>query len=101
MKNQNILSNIESFTLTTTNQAVNYDGYISFILNTNAATTPFRGFYVNDVLIDACSSPEYSGGEGVCFPVKKGDNVRFAQSGGGSTKEMHARWYKLRDYTGR
>lgn len=79
-------SAIETLALTTTNQAVPYDGHIIDTCATNAGS----GLYVNDVLVGY--NMYYNGNRNTCvIPVRKGDLVRRQEVTVGI---YSAQWYK-------
>lgn len=86
------LSPIESFTLSTTNQAAKYDGFIFVYMvgNANIETQ----FYVNDEQLFISQSP-VGFDSSILIPLCKGDTIRVNRIDGGIywTK---ARWYKNR-----
>ena len=85
------LSPIEGFTLSTTNQAVQYDGFVFvYMIGTNIETE----FYVNDERLFVIQAPDGSDSP-VTIPLCKGDTIRVNRIDGGIywTK---ARWYKNR-----
>lgn len=93
IKNQNKLSAPESFSLTTSDQTLSYDGFI-YIKGVVAGRNETAYLVVNDVQTvrvyrDASGSATY--------PVNKGDKVRLSSSW--INGSIYARWYKNRDYT--
>lgn len=86
------LSPLEGFTLSTTNQAVQYDGFIFIYMigNANVETE----FYVNDEQLFIIQAPAGFDSP-VTIPLCKGDTIRVNRIDGGIywTK---ARWYKNR-----
>ena len=86
------LSPIEGFTLSTTNQVAQYDGFlfVHMIGNSNIETN----FYVNDEQLFITQTPD-GFNSSVTIPLCKGDTIRVHRIDGGIywTK---ARWYKNR-----
>lgn len=79
-------SAIETLNLTTTNQAVPYDGHIIDTCATNAGSN----LYVNDVLVGY--NMYYNGNRNTCvIPVRKGDLIRRSEVTVGIYSAM---WYK-------
>lgn len=93
--NQDLLSNVETFTLTETNQQIQYDGFL--LVHAKGSGTWGTSVYVNDVEASVSYATSTSTMT-VTIPVAKGDNVRYAGTAPDRTK---ARFYKLRDYMGR
>ena len=86
------LSPIEGFTLSTTNQAVQYDGFVFvYMIGSSNIETEF---YVNDERLFVIQAPDGSDSP-VTIPLCKGDTIRVNRIDGGIywTK---ARWYKNR-----
>lgn len=86
------LSPIEGFTLSTTNQAVQYDGFIFvYMIGSSSIETEF---YVNDEKLFIIQAPD-GFDSSVTIPLCKGDIIRVNRIDGGIywTK---ARWYKNR-----
>lgn len=86
------LSPIEGFTLSTTNQAVQYDGFlfVYMIGNTDIETQ----FYINDEqLFITQSSVGFD--SSITIPLSKGDTIRVNRIDGG-IYWCKARWYKNR-----
>lgn len=92
IRRSNELSPIEGFTLSTTNQAVQYDGFlfVYMIGNANIETE----LYVNDEQLFIIQAPAGFDSP-VTIPLCKGDTIRVNRIDGGIywTK---ARWYKNR-----
>ena len=92
IRRSNELSPIEGFTLSTTNQAAQYDGFIFVYMigNANIETE----FYVNDEQLFIIQAP-VGFDSPVTIPLCKGDTIRVNRIDGGIywTK---ARWYKNR-----
>lgn len=86
------LSPIEGFTLSTTNQAAQYDGFIFVYMIGNSDIETV--FYVNDEQIFIIQAPAGYDSP-VTIPLCKGDTIRVNRIDGGIywTK---ARWYKNR-----
>lgn len=86
------LSPIEDFTLSTTNQAVQYDGFL-FVYMVGSANIETE-FYVNDERLFIIQTPAVFDSP-VTIPLCKGDTIRVNRIDGGIywTK---ARWYKNR-----
>ena len=86
------LSPIEGFTLSTTNQAVQYDGFVFiYMIGSSSIETEL---YVNDERLFVIQAPDGSDSP-VTIPLCKGDTIRVNRIDGGIywTK---ARWYKNR-----
>ena len=86
------LSPIEDFTLSTTNQAAQYDGFLFvYMIGSSSIETEF---YVNDERLFITQAPERFDSS-VTIPLCKGDTIRVNRIDGGIywTK---ARWYKNR-----
>ena len=104
IKNQNILSDAENITIPS-NGAANitplpvdqsyicpYDGYVTFGGTVSS--------YNIALMVNGIATLSFYGNNGVwTTPVKKGDYL--CCSGGFTISTSFARWYKLRDYTGR
>lgn len=92
IRRSNELSPIEDFTLSTTNQAVQYDGFI-FVYMIGSANIETQ-FYVNDEQLFIMQVPA-GFDSSVTIPLCKGDTIRVNRIDGGIywTK---ARWYKNR-----
>ena len=92
IRRSNELSPIEGFTLSTTNQAAQYDGFlfVYMISSSNIETE----FYVNDEQLFIIQTPTGFDSP-VTIPLCKGDTIRVNRIDGGIywTK---ARWYKNR-----
>ena len=89
IRNQNILSDYEAVTLPLTAQ---YDGELVI----NCPADEGINIKINGVAWAVyISGPA---GHSVTLTLKKGDIVKVTK---GTYKNAHARWYKLRDYTGR
>ena len=92
IRRSNELSPIEGFTLTTTNQVVQYDGFIFvYMIGSSSIETKF---YVNDEHLFTIQAPD-GFDSSVTIPLCKGDTIRVDRIDGGIywTK---ARWYKNR-----
>lgn len=94
-KNQNLLSDYETFSLTDTNKQVQYDGFL--LVRTKGSSTWGCSIFVNDTEVST-SYAQATATITTTIPVIKGDNVRYSGNAPDGTK---ARFYKLRDYTGR
>ena len=92
IRKSNELSPIEGFTLSTTNQAVQYDGFIFVYMIGNADIE--TEFYINDEKLFIVQTPAVFDSP-VIIPLCKGDTIRVNRIDGGIywTK---ARWYKNR-----
>lgn len=90
---QNVLSAFETFSLTETNQQVQYDGFL--LVRTKGNGTWGCSVYVNDTEVST-SYAQATAAMTVTIPVVKGDNVRYTGSAPNGTK---ARFYKTRDYS--
>ena len=95
IRKQNLLSDYEQSTFTTTNTPVQFDGELTFRYNGNLVWV-----YVNDVQI-ASAGDIYSTSitiqSSATISFKKGDNIRFNISITG----QYVRYYKDRDYSDR
>ena len=91
-KNAFKLSPIEGFTLSTTNQVAQYDGFV-FVYMIGSSNIETK-FYVNDEPLFVIQAPE-GFDSSVTIPLCKGDTIRVDRIDGGIywTK---ARWYKNR-----
>ena len=92
IRRSNELSSIEGFTLSTTNQAAQYDGFLFvYMIGSSSIETEF---YVNDEQLFIIQAPAGFGSP-VTIPLCKGDTIRVNRIDGGIywTK---ARWYKNR-----
>ena len=92
IRNQNILSDYEAVTLPLTAQ---YDGEL--VINCRP-TNEGINIKINDVAIAAWAVYISGVSNSVTLTLKKGDIVEVTK---GTYKDARARWYKLRDYTGR
>ena len=109
IKNQNILSGIESLTVAdSTEYTAPYDGFIHITFSSFADTYFAAVVKVNDIIYDDVMIVVNGGSS--CrhtfkIEVKKGDRWKFIWNYGstGTSKEIvgTARYYKNRDYTGR
>ena len=92
IRKSNELSPIEGFTLSTTNQTAQYDGFLFVYMTGNADIE--TQFYVNDEQLFISQSPTGFDST-VTIPLCKGDTIRVNRIDGGIywTK---ARWYKNR-----
>ena len=92
IRKSNELSPIEGFTLSTTNQTVQYDGFlfVYMIGNSNIETD----FYINDEQLFITQTPA-GFDSSITIPLCKGDTIRVNRIDGGIywTK---SRWYKNR-----
>ena len=97
IRNQNVLSEWETFTATSSAKLTClYDGELVFKDSNTGWGDIIGTIYVNDVKFDI---PSAGGSQGFIYTisVKKGDVVYGMRDIKGGV----ARWYKLRDYTGR
>ena len=85
------LSPIETISLTTTNQTIQYDGIIFIRLVGNNAKT--LEIYINDVKL-IVGRVAGSDEDTIVLPVCKGDTIRISNSD--SVWMSYARWYKNR-----
>lgn len=72
----------ESFTLTTTNQEMQYDGYL-LIKSSNNYTIPAQDIYVNDTVIGTVNFDYENGGSvttETTIPFRKGDNIKISNT---------------------
>jgi len=95
IRDQNILSALETFSISTTAAKAPYDGfvYINGAVNGDNQTAYLKIGSTNTVRVYKDSSTSAS------YFVKKGENVSVSASWAATSAK--ARWYKLRDYTGR
>lgn len=91
IRNQNILSEYENVTLPVS--SVPYDGLLTVSVS-NGGYVSFSINARNFTIGSASGTSDTSE-----ITLKKGDNVGFLEAGG--TCVIYARYYKLRDYTGR
>ena len=92
IRRSNELSPIEGFTLSTTNQAVQYDGFLFvYMIGSSDIET---GFYVNDEQLFIIQAPAGFDSP-VIIPLCKGDTIRVNRIDGG-IHWTKARWYKNR-----
>ena len=99
VQNQNLLSDSEDIKISDNASAptrMEYDGYVT--VSDRHATTPTL-LYINGFCA-ACATGNNSGDIGVNAFVAKGDTVYISQRSS-SDRAIKARFYKLRDYTGR
>ena len=99
IQNQNLLSASEGITISTNASAptrMEYDGYVT--VSDMHASTPTL-LYINGYCV-ACATGNTSEEIGVTAFVAKGDTVYISQRSS-SDRYIQARFYKLRDYTGR
>ena len=93
IRNQNLLSDLEPFTMSTTNQTMDYDGMMYI--------TPLNGYqtsiYLNDTEVLRAVSSLNAWNIPVLLEFQKGDTVRASAA----VSSTYVRYYKLRDYTGR
>lgn len=97
IRDQNVLSDPESYTVPTTNKTVEYDGFIYGFSNTYSSQHNVD-FYVNDVNVTNGLTLQYASAV-VAYPLKKGDTIRCTTTTGIMTWTV--RFYKLRDYSDR
>lgn len=100
-RKQNLLSDIETLELSETDTVMPYDGYISVYFGGTADGLANRRLIINGITVGGESSLGTTNinASTMSYLVKKGDNVRLS-----SAVDLHsvsARWYKLRDYSGR
>lgn len=91
IRNQDILSDPEANTVTSSNKTASYDGYI-FTSTTGGSA---YNAYINNVAVQTLNAGTVNS---FTFVLKKGDTYRM---GGTQYSQAYARWYKNRDYTGR
>lgn len=91
IRNQDILSDPEANTVTSSNKTASYDGYI-FTSTTGGSA---YNAYINNVAVQTLNAGTVNS---FTFVLKKGDTYRM---GGTQYSQAYARWYKDRDYTGR
>lgn len=99
IQNQNLLSDYEFISISTnasTATRMEYDGYVT-VADSHASSPTI--LYVNGLCV-ACAPGINNGDTGVTAFVVKGDTVYISQRAS-STRNVKARFYKLRDYTGR
>ena len=100
-RKQNILSDIETITLTTTDIEMPYDGVISVSWRATNAGLADRQLLINGVIVGVETSTAtgvVSSGS-ISYLVKQGDMVRINDTN--FFYSATARWYKERDYGGR
>lgn len=101
IRNQNILSDLEAITISTSSASptvIPYDGFI-YIRYASVASTPGI-YYLNGIDVIHFEGQYGTAMSGATLAVKKGDKVNVSFNGGGSPSAQ-ARFYKLRDYSGR
>lgn len=101
IRNQNILSDLEAITISTSSESptvIPYDGFI-YIRYASAASTPGI-YYLNGIDVIHFEGNYATAMSGATLAVKKGDTVNVLFNGGGSPSAQ-ARFYKLRDYSKR
>ena len=99
VQNQNLLSDFEDIVISPSSSAptrMEYDGYVT--VTESHATSPTL-LYING-LCAACATGNTSGDIGLTVFVAKNDTLQISQRNS-STRDVKARFYKLRDYTGR
>ena len=108
VQNQNLLSDFEDIVISHSSSAptiMEYDGYVT--VSDNLATIPTK-LFINGLCV-ACAPVGYNDGvtpgsdiadNGVTAFVAKGDAV-YTSLRNSNTRDVKARFYKLRDYTGR
>lgn len=99
-RKQNLLSDIETITLTETDTVMPYDGYISAYWSRTEGFAD-RQLIVNGVVVggETSTSDEYKNAGVISYLVKQGDRVRINNNA--AVLQVTARWYKERDYEGR
>lgn len=95
LNNQNLLSDYENYSLSTTNATMDYDGVLIW---TVGGGTGGRQLYINDVAILGVTIPSGASGlyEVVTVNFRKGDKIRLDYGMWGTAKIAY---YKLRDYS--
>lgn len=104
IRNQNLLSDWEDITFTTTDTTMPYDGYLQVFVYTSSGYG-----YATYTVTDGNNIQHRIGGGsylnyftgGVFLAFKKGDRIRRASVGVNTVLEEKVRYYKQRDYTGR
>lgn len=100
IRNQNILSDLESITISTSSSSptvMPYDGVI-YISYKAAGSTPGK-YYLNGQQVLWFEGAYGTAANSGTLTVKKGDTVYVKFNG--ASPSAFARFYKLRDYTGR
>lgn len=100
IRDQNILSDRETVTITTTDTTMDYDGYLFVSVIGGPSPQSYALFINSDTYSlqnDMLAGGSYANGS-YCFPFRKGDKIR---TGVNATSSYYAQYYKLRDYTGR
>lgn len=105
IRNQNILGDWETITISTNSSSptiIPYDGSINIVANpVSSSSQSYIYLYKADTNDIICSEQSSSGIRiGIVMNVKKGDSLYLAGSNYGTITAL-ARYYKLRDYTGR
>lgn len=96
-RKQNLLSDIETIELSTTDTVMPYDGYIS-VYWSGADGFQNRALLVNGVIVGSETSAisGYTNAGGLSYLVKQGDTVRVSATA--ALNNATVRWYKERDY---
>lgn len=97
IRNQNILSEYEDITISTSSSSptvMPYDGFIYLGTGKNVE------LYINTTHFFITDHTSISGSGACMVAVRKGDRVYINHNGSGNLIEKVA-YYKLRDYTGR
>lgn len=100
-RKQNILSDIETITLTETDTEMPYDGVIGVSWRAVNEGLADRQLLINGVIVgsETAATTEYTNSGSISYLVKKGDNVRVNNAR--LLYSVTARFYKERDYEGR
>lgn len=101
-RKQNLLSDIETITLTETDTEMPYDGFVSVYWRSSAGLSD-KNLIINDVNVGGETSVQgttsYVNAGTISYLVKQGDRVRVDSTS--ALYSVTARWYKERDYGGR
>jgi hypothetical protein len=104
IRNQNILSDLEPITISKNSASptiIEYDGtiYFSGTIRSDSTGSDYAYYILNGIQKTLYYSAEWEGFGCASCDVKKGDTIYL--NNGWYVQSNHARWYKLRDYTGR
>lgn len=105
IRNQNILGDWETITISTNSSSptvIPYDGTINIVANPVSSSSQSYIYLYKADTNDIICSEQSTGGirTGIVMNVKKGDSLYLTGSNYG-TLTAFARYYRLRDYTGR
>ena len=104
IRNQNVLSDLEPITISKNSSAptvIQYDGiiYFSGTVRRESTGNTYATYILNGIQKTVNDSNEWEGFGCASCDVKKDDTIYL--NNGWYAQNNHARWYKLRDYTGR